>query len=399
MSKLNQSAPVPAVPGIPAAAYVLTGCIGVIGSNSLALGPIAPEVARSLGASVAMVMLASGAFGLGTAASALFLARHIDRLGAGRMLRLSMVVLSATMLACAVAPTLMVLVAAQCAAGIASGVALPAIYSSAAAIAPPGRESRTIGLVLTGWTLSMVAGVSLAAVVADFIHWRAVYSVVALLALVASAGMALLPAHQAAATGPASSPLATANIEGVKPLLLACGAFMTAFYGVYGYLGAHLHDGLGQSVSANGLAALIYGIGFGSATALDGVADRVGARRMMPIVFVIVAVVYLLLGLAASSFVAVLAVVFLWGLSNHLGLNLLIMRLTSIDPSQRGTVMGLNSAVTYLAVFAGTGGFGPIYARFGFSAAAYCAMALTLVAAVAGSYGGARRQIKTDYPA
>jgi DHA1 family inner membrane transport protein len=372
--------------GIPRAAYVLTACIGVIGSNSLVLGPIAPAVSQSLGAGVPAVMMASAAFGLGTAASALFLARHIDRLGARRMLRLAMAVLAAAMLLSAAAPAVAALIAAQLVAGIASGVALPAIYASAAAVAPPGRESRTIGVVLTGWTLSMVAGVSMSAVLADFIHWRAVYAAVAIFALAAMAGLSLMPRRGALAAGPAPMPLAALAIAGVKPLLLACGAFMTAFYGVYGYLGDHLHNGLGEPVSANGLAALVYGVGFGGAALLDGVADRVGARRLMPLAFLAVAAVYLLFALAGDNFATVLGTLFLWGLFNHFGLNLLIMRLTAIDPARRGTIMGLNSAVTYLAVFAGTSGFGPLYVGYGFAAAAFVAMVLTLLAAVAGSF-------------
>jgi DHA1 family inner membrane transport protein len=388
MAKIDQSFENYAVEqgGVPRAAYVLTGCIGVIGSNSLVLGPIAPAVSQSLSAGVPAVMMASAAFGLGTAASALFLARHIDRLGARRMLRLAMAVLAAAMLLSAGAPIVAALVAAQLVAGVASGVALPAIYASAAAVAPPGRESRTIGVVLTGWTLSMVAGVSLSAVLADFVHWRAVYVTVALLALAAMAGLSLMPRRDAIAAGPAPMPLAALGIAGVKPLLLACGAFMTAFYGIYGYLGDYLHNGLGEPVSANGLAALVYGIGFGGAAFLDGVADRLGAQRLMPAAFLAVAAVYMLLALVGGSFTAVLVMVFLWGLFNHFGLNLLIMRLTAIDPAQRGTIMGLNSAVTYLAVFLGTSGFGPLYTGYGFASAAGVAMALTMIAALAGAF-------------
>jgi predicted MFS family arabinose efflux permease len=144
------------MPPIPALAYLLTGCIAVIGSNSLVLGPIAPAVAASFATSVPMVMTASAAFGLGTSASALFLARYIDRVGARRMLQGALLLLGLALVASAAAPTVMALVAAQLLAGIAAGVAMPAIYASAAAIAPPGRESGTIGVVLTGWTLSMV---------------------------------------------------------------------------------------------------------------------------------------------------------------------------------------------------------------------------------------------------
>ncbi|RJT41226.1 MFS transporter [Mesorhizobium waimense] len=387
MSNSDQSAIFVAPrPPIPAIAYLLTGCIAVIGSNSLVLGPIAPAVAAAFGASVPAVMIASAAFGLGTSASALFLARYIDRIGARRMLQGALLLLAIGLVASALAPTVTALVAAQFVAGIAAGIAMPAIYASSAAIAPPGRESGTIGVVLTGWTLSMVAGVSLSAVIADLVHWRAVFGTVAVLAAIALAGLTLTSLSDTRKSGPAPTPLGALAVPGIVPLLIACAAFMTAFYGVYGYLGDHLHSGLGQPVSANGWAALAYGAGFGAAALLDGVIDRLGARRVMPFSYLLVAVVYVAIAAASGSFGLTLAMVAVWGLANHFGLNVLVMRLTALDPSRRGTIMGLNSAVTYFAVFVGTTGFGPLYTGFGFAASAIVAALLMLVAASAAAW-------------
>ena len=393
MSNSDQSAILTARPRaqIPAAAYLLTGCIAVIGSNSLVLGPIAPSVAASFGASVPAVMTAAAAFGLGTSASALFLARYIDRIGARRMLQGALLLLALALVASALAPTVPTLVAAQLVAGIAAGVAMPAIYASAAAIAPPGRESGTIGVVLTGWTLSMVAGVSLSAVLADLIHWRAVFCAVALLAGIAIAGLAASSLRDMTKNGPAPSPLGALAVPGILPLLIACGAFMTAFYGVYGYLGDHLHEGLGEPVSANGLAALAYGLGFGAAALLDGVIDRLGARRVMPFAYLLVAAVYVAMAMLSSGFGLLMATIAVWGLANHFGLNVLVMRLTALDPSRRGTIMGLNSAVTYLAVTVGTAGFGPLYTGLGFANCALIAALLMLVAASAAAWPGKAR--------
>ncbi|SDA60640.1 Predicted arabinose efflux permease, MFS family [Mesorhizobium qingshengii] len=371
---------------IPALAYLLTGCIAVIGSNSLVLGPIAPAVASSFATSVPVVMIASAVFGLGTSASALFLARYIDRIGARRMLQGALLLLAIALVASAAAPTVMMLVAAQLLAGIAAGIAMPAIYASSAAIAPPGRESGTIGVVLTGWTLSMVAGVSLSAVLADLVHWRAVFAAVALLATLALAGLTLSSLSDIRKSGPAPTPLAALSIPGIVPLLIACAAFMTAFYGVYGYLGDHLHSGLGRPVSANGWAALAYGVGFGTAAVLDGVIDRLGARRVMPFAYLLVAVAYVALAATSDGFGPTIAMVAVWGLANHFGLNVLVMRLSALDPSRRGTIMGLNSAVTYLAVFVGTTAFGPLYSTYGFATCAAVAALLMLVAASAASW-------------
>jgi predicted MFS family arabinose efflux permease len=367
-------------------AYVLTGCVAVIGSNSLGLGPIAPEVARSLGSTVPVVMMAAAAFGLGTAASALFLARHIDRIGARRMLQLALAILAAALACSALSPLVFVLIASQLVAGVASGIALPAIYSSAAAIAPPGRESRTIGVVLTGWTLSMVVGVALSAVLADFVHWRAVFSAIAILALAAIAILSISKHREVLAAESAPLPLRALQIKGIKPLLIACGAFMAAFYGIYGYLGDYLHHGLGQAVSANGLAALVYGVGFGAATLLDNVVDRLGAQRVMPAAFLATGSVYVSMALFGGSFIALLIAVFLWGLANHFGLNVLIMRLSAIDPARRGTIMGLNSAVTYLAGFVGTAAFGPLHTEFGFATSTLVAAGFMVVAVLASAW-------------
>ncbi|MES0096520.1 MFS transporter [Mesorhizobium sp. M0019] len=388
MSNTDQVATFAAAPKppIPALAYLLTGCIAVIGSNSLVLGPIAPAVAASFGTSVPAVMIASAAFGLGTSASALFLARYIDRLGARRMLQGALLLLAVALVASAAAPTVTALVAAQLLAGIAAGVAMPAIYASSAAIAPPGRESGTIGVVLTGWTLSMVAGVSLSAVLADLVHWRAVFAAVAVLAALALASLSLTSLSDVRKSGPAPTPLGALSVPGIVPLLVACAAFMTAFYGIYGYLGDHLHNGLGRPVSANGLAALAYGAGFGAAALLDGVIDRLGARRVMPFAYLLVAAVYVAIAAASSSFHLTIAMIAVWGLANHFGLNVLVMRLSALDPALRGTIMGLNSAVTYLAVFVGTTAFGPLYSTFGFAASAVVAALLMLIAAVAAAW-------------
>lgn len=379
----NADQTISASPRIPAAAYALCLCIGLIGANSLALGPIAPRVAASFASDVPAVMSASAAFGIGTAASALLLGGLIDRFGPGRVLRFALLVFLAALAASAAAPLLSAFVAAQLLAGLAAGLALPSIYTLAALAAPAGRESDTLGVVLFGWTLSMVAGVSLSAVIADMVGWRMVYGIVAVAGLAAVAGTAALAASGGASARPAQSPLSALRVPGIAPLLSACAAFMASFYGVYAYVGDHLHHALGLPVSAGGLLALCYGLGFGATTFLDRAIDRLGPARLLPAFFLAVCGIYLLMALAASCYAALLAVVFGWGMANHAALNVLIVRLAGLDPGRRGAIMGLNSGVTYLALFAGTAGFGPVYAAAGFAALAGLAAALMLVAALA----------------
>ncbi|MGH6948665.1 MAG: MFS transporter [Kiloniellales bacterium] len=361
----------------------LTSCVALFGSNSLVLSPISPDIAADYGTSVRFVMTAAAAYGFGTAAGALFLARYIDRWGALRVLTWALGLFALALAASSLAPAPLLLTAAQALAGLAAGISLPAIYAHAAQVAAPGRESKTIGFVLTGWTISMVVGVSLSAAIADLLHWRAIFGLLSGLAVVTAAILALGNRSVATLDGAlAPSPWKAARIPGVARLLLVCTAFMISFYGVYGYLGDHLQSSLAVSTSAAGLVTLAYGIGFGLAAFFDGALDRFQSARTMPLAYLAVMVAYLAIALASGSYLALLCAVVLWGLLNHFGLNLLIVRLTAIDPAQRGTIMGLNSTVTYLAVFAGTLGFGPVYSAGGLPLAAYLAAGLCAAAAL-----------------
>jgi predicted MFS family arabinose efflux permease len=149
--------------------------VAVVGSNSLALSPILNDVAADLAATPVEVARASAAYGGATALSALGLGPLVDRLGARLVLVRGLAVLAAAMLASAAAPHWAALAGAQALAGAAAGVVLPATYALATAVAPEGRGAEVLGRVLTGWSVSLVAGVPLSALLASVASWRASY--------------------------------------------------------------------------------------------------------------------------------------------------------------------------------------------------------------------------------
>ena len=348
---------------------VLAGSIAVIGANSLVLSPIASAVAAAFpGATAAGVMNAAAAYGLATAVSALLLTPAIDRIGQQTALFHALLVLMLALAMSAFAPNLLVLCLAQALAGLAAGCALPAIYALSAQVAEKGRESQTLGIVLTGWTVSLVVGVSLSALVADLADWRLVFAGLA----VAAGGLAvavrrgrgfprLIPAARR------SSPLTALRVPGVVPALLTVAAYMTAFYGLYAYLGPHLTDVLRLSTRAAGLAPAAYGLGFGLAAFVDRLLDRYGATAATPVAFLGLGLVYGALAGTSDHAAAIVALCLAWGVANHIGLNLIVGRLSALDPTQQGAIMGLYSTVTYLAVSAGALLYQPLFARFGFA--------------------------------
>ena len=362
-----------------AVATLLLG-LSAVGANSLVLSPVLPAVAGALGSTPIETARAISAYGAATALSALLMAPLVDRHGARRALLAPGMVLLAAMLANAAARSWVGLAAAQALAGLAAGVTLPATYAAVTAAAPAGQEARVLGRVLTGWAVSLVAGVPLAAALADLAGWRAVHAALAALVVAALAGFARRPGG-APAAAPAVSRRAALGRPGVARLLGANLAFMTAFYGVYAYLGDHLAARLGASPTAAGLVVLSDGVGFGAASLPDGLLDRLGPGRILPLALGAAAAACAALASASGSLAATLAVAAGWGVASHAGLNLLVLGLARAGGPAGGATLGLNSAATHLGASVGPLALGAVYARAGLPAAAFAAAVLCAGAA------------------
>lgn len=345
---------------------VLILLIGLVGANSLALSPIAAAVAIDLGASGApAVMTAAALYGAGVAVSALCLAPLTDKYGADVILRVALLLIASALGASALAPSLSVLVVVQALAGIGAGMAIPAIYGMASVVAPKGEEARTLGKVLTGWTLSMIGGVTLSAYITDLFGWRMVYVLLSgslFLILLALTIKTLPPAPK---SGRFTSPIGAFRIAGVFPGLFAVGMMGMGFYGVYNFLGAHLVEDLGYAVRAGGLLTLSYGLGFAASMVLDPYIDRIGARRGLIGFFAVMAIYYVGMSLIAQNYYALALSMAGWGALQHMGLTITIGRLGMIDPARRGAILGLNTFVMYLAVFLSTFAYRPIFEGHG----------------------------------
>jgi len=355
--------------------------VAIIGANSLALGPIAPGIATDLDDTIINVLYGSAAFGIGTALSAFTVAPQIDRLGAARSMVLALAVLTLSLLASGLSPSTGWLVISQGVAGLAAGLGLPAIYSLAALIAPSGKASSVLGYVLIGWTLSMGGGVALSALVADLVHWRAVYGSLAIIGALVSVFGTRLCKYDEPSSGGAPSAWRSLRVPGVLPMLSICFAYMAAFYGTYGYIGDHVFGHLGLPIRATALIAISYGLGFGFAAAADRAIDRFGSSRLMPMSFALIGAIYAMIATFADSYNLLVLLSFAWGVANHFGLNLIVASLSAIDTRRRGTILGLNSGVTYIAMSAGTYCYGLMYEQAGFVALAICSSALCISAA------------------
>ncbi len=73
---------------------------------------------------------------------------------------------------------------------------------------------------------------------------------------------------------------------------------------------------------------------------------------------------------------------FVWGLANHVCMNVLVSFISTAPPAARSTAMGLFSFITYVAVGLGGAIFGTVYTVAGFSAVSFAATATLWFAAL-----------------
>ncbi|NIY76435.1 MFS transporter [Thalassospira sp. HF15] len=348
----------------------LLGAVLLVGANSFVLSPILSEVAGGLSTQTYHVAWAISAFGAATAVSALTLAGMIDRMSVGRVLGGAALLLAVAQVSSALSQHWMWLCLSQALAGVAVGVLLPGSYATVTATAPKGREAARLGVVLTGWALSLVVAVPAAAFITEQFGWRMVYFLMAGLSVLVAGVLVILLSDVRGGMTTRTSPLRAFWLPGVWQLLAVMLVYMTAFYGCFAFFGVGVRTAFGLTAQGSGMYVMAYGIGFGAMGFVLGVVSPKITRGYLCLVLIAIATSYATWGLTLQSQISALAGTAIWGMLNQLGLNAMVVSLNRQASDARGAVMGLNSAVTYSAVFAGPMIMGPIYAGFGFAAMA-----------------------------
>ncbi|MGE0242080.1 MAG: MFS transporter [Parvibaculaceae bacterium] len=360
---------------------LLMAGIAAVGIQALMLSPLMPDIAQALRAGPVEVGIASGAYGVGVALSALLAAPRLGQWPKRRAIQIAFAVMAAGLAVCAAAFDWRLLVAGQFVTGIAAGVIIPGTYALTADLTPDHMRSRAMGRVITGWSIAMVAGIPFAALVADLASWRGTFVIVAGLAAVMIFGIGLLPRAQAS---PASRPVPYARalaVTGIPLALFATFVNMIAFYQVYTFIGDHVRHLHGAGAWLGGLLACSYGVGFGLAVVLDRWIDRVGPARLMAASLFALGINYILLPLATLNIATAIAYPVVWGLIQHVGMNTLVSYIGAAPQAERSTAMGLFSFITYVAVGLGGAVYGSVYAAHGIFANTIAATATLWIGA------------------
>ncbi len=261
--------------------YSLLFSVCLIGSNGLLLSPLLSGISTDMQAPLSHISRAIAAYGAGSAISAIWLGRYLDGFGMNRALLYAIAVAGAAQILAAFTQGWLSLTALQMLAGAAAGIALPSIYGLTTTVAPKGKEAQILSRVTLGWSLSLVAAVPLAAFLADVLGWRAT------LAMFGSLHIVMLIPLSIYRSAPTPSEtkfnlMTPFTFKGSFSIYAINFLFMGCFYSIYAFSGAQAVTGFGQSITQAGLIALIYGIGFGSASVFANWLDRLPPNTTMP---------------------------------------------------------------------------------------------------------------------
>ncbi|MFI7706851.1 MFS transporter [Nonomuraea sp. NPDC049480] len=251
---------------------------------------------RSLGADAATAGTVGSLVAVGMMIGAALAGAGIGRLGPRRLLLAGAGAFSAGMLACAVAPGFAVFGAARLIVGVGLGVVLPTLTAYVADLSDPGRRSRNVGLMMSGYALGALLAPLLGAALLPQASWHWIYVIGAAPALVLLPVAArILPESPVHADRPARK----AAGLGLRPLLAPGTRTVTLLFWVASFCGLLLVFGIstwlptimrtsGYSLGSALLQTAAMWVGAGLGMIAGGrIADGIGIKPVVATAFLV----------------------------------------------------------------------------------------------------------------
>src|SRR5229473_839853 len=291
--------------GPPASLMVGWLTMFVVGTDLFVVSPLLPMIAADYRVSPAVAGLCVTVFSLSYMVSAPFFGQVADRIGRRRMLVCCLAAFAAANLLTAVAASVIWLLAARVAAGVAAAGVTPSVYALVGSAAPPDRRATWMALVVSGLLLSVALGAPIGAWAGASFGWGPVFAILAGLSLcLVWPNFAVWPRDAGAAEGGGARFHALPAVL-VARRLMPMVMWSTALYGMYTYLGAGL-AAAGFSTDQIARAILFYGCGAIAGILIGGrLADRFGAKTLAAESFLGLSAGFLILALAVHAGVLV----------------------------------------------------------------------------------------------
>ena len=316
--------------------------------------PLGPQFTALFGISDAQFGLLVSAYTLAAGASGLVASTYIDRFGRKRLLLTLYGLFALATLACGLAQGYGALMAARIAAGVFGGVLSALSQTIVGDVIPFERRGRAMGIVMTSFSVSTVAGVPLGLFLAAHLNWHAPFfgiaALCAILAVFAALTLPVLDAHLVRAGRPSTwggirQVLADRNHQ--KAFLFS-GMLMFAGFTVIPYITIFMQSNAGLRADqvpyvylCGGIVTLFSARWFGRMTDRAG---KVQTFRRLAVAAMFPMVAITLLGRVPLVVVFTVSTLLFMCLSGRMIPGMAILS-SAANPALRGTFMTLNASV------------------------------------------------------
>ena len=321
--------------------------------------PLGPQFTQLLGISNAQFGLLVSAYTLSAGASGLIAAMYVDQFDRKRLLLTMYSLFGLATLACGLAPNYAWLMLARVAAGVFGGVLSALSQTIVADLVPFERRGRAMGVVMTSFSVSTVAGVPLGLFLAAHWSWHVPFFAIALLVfgliVVAQRTLPVIDGHlhhphRTSAWVGLGRVLADANH--LKAFALS-GLMMFAGFTVIPYITIYLQSNAGMRPEQIPWIYLVGGAGtLVSARYFGHLTDRLGKaqtfRRLAAVVCVPLLLTTVSAGLPVWALVVISTCLFM-AMSGRMIPGMALISSASV-PHLRGTFMTLNASVQSAAM-------------------------------------------------
>ncbi len=290
---------------------LILGGVGIGITEFVTMG-LLPQIAQGLHASIPQAGYAISAYAVGVVVGAPVLAAWgAPRPRKGLLLGLAAAIVVGNVLS-ALAPTYETLLVARVLAGVPHGAYFGVASLVAIDLSPPGQSGRAVGRVMLGIPIANLVGVPLVTWMGQAIGWRSGYWTVAVVALAATALIAVFVPHSDPPDGASVwNELRAFGSVQVALTFLAGSIGFGGMFAMYSYVAPLITDVSGATEAMVPIALFAFGLGGLLGNTVGGRLADWSILRSIVLSSMAMAVVLVALALTARWFVAAVALIFL----------------------------------------------------------------------------------------
>ncbi|MED4954888.1 MFS transporter [Paenibacillus macerans] len=340
--------------------YVLTIGVFLTATSELIVSGIIGTISGDLGISLALAGQLVTVYSLSFAIGTPVIISLTSRLSRKQMLLVSLAVFIAGCLAAWMSPNIAVLMLSRVILGVSSGVFLVVVFGAAAKIVPPDKIGSAIGTVVLGFSSAMILGIPLGMAIAEWLNWRAIFLILALLSIgVAYLINKLVPPME----GDAAVPFFR-QFKVLGSAVIVSGLLITLFREsgnnlLFTYVIPFMQNILALPASYSSFVMLWLGIVGAAGSRLGGYCiDRWGVYRVLLAGLVMHAATISTLPLWAGRTIPGIAFLSLMALAMFATGTAIQSYFIARAPQSSNLVLSINTSITHLGLALGAGGGG-----------------------------------------